>query len=166
MHDNLVEENTDVDLVDGGGEGCRMENNTIIQHSRHAFAGIHVTNFPDEGAGDHTGSDFSGNIVDAYQDQLALGIIVGPHPWDSNLWDSTSGSVVSNQITGSVVNLAIDGILDGSVDANSVSGAQGTYGYHCSVSSDYTAAHYNSASIQQDPSPLNLNFDSGTCGYQ
>ena len=69
-------------------------------------------------------------------------------------------------MTGSVVNLAIDGTSAGTINGNTVSGAQGTYGFHCSVASNYTAAHYGGASIQQSPTPLGLNYDNGTCGFQ
>lgn len=58
MHDNTLSDNTDVDIVIGGGTNCRVQNNTIHQNYKHAFAGIHVTNFPGEGNGNHPGSTF------------------------------------------------------------------------------------------------------------
>jgi parallel beta-helix repeat protein len=166
VHDNTLSDNTDVDIVIGGGTNCRVQNNTINHNYKHAFAGIHVTNFVGEGNGNHSGSSFSGNVVNASTDKLSFGIVVGPHPWDDNLNDSDNGSVTSNQMAGSVVNLAIDGTDAGTVTGNSVSGAQGSYGYHCSISSNYTAAHYGGTVIQQSPIPLGLNYDRQTCGFE
>lgn len=155
VHDNDVEENTDIGIVVGGGTNCRVQNNIIRQHSKHAFGGLQIAFFKDESnGGNHAGSTFSGNTIDSFLDKLAFGIIVGMHPWDASVDIPNSGSAVSNQSTGAVVNLAIDGILGGTVNGTTVSGAQGTYGFNCNIAADYTAAHYGGATIQQNPVPV------------
>ncbi|HEX5473653.1 MAG TPA: hypothetical protein VFX12_03240 [Vicinamibacterales bacterium] len=61
---------------------------------------------------------------------------------------SDAGNVYFNSSSGAVVNLAIDGIDWGSVQSNTWSGANGTRGFNCTLSGDYTAGHFGSASIQ------------------
>lgn len=152
VHHNELANNTDIDIVIGGGGGCRVQNNTI-RHTPgpgsaiYGFAGIHIQNFPDNGGGDHSSSNYSGNTITADADKLAFGIIVGPHPWNSDLWVS-GASVTDNSAFGSVVNLAVDGSLDGQVSGNTASGARGTQGFNCNIAADYTAGHFGSTSLQ------------------
>ncbi len=152
VHDNWLDNNTDIDLVVGGGSGCSIQWN----HIRHTptrgvavygFAGIHVGYFQ-EGGGNHSGSTVAYNDVSSDLDKLSFGIIVGFHPWGDQ-WVTDAGSVVSNTTTGSVVPLAIDGIVNGSVQANVFGGHRGTNGWgSCSLSADYTAGDFGNASIQ------------------
>jgi hypothetical protein len=155
IHNNVFEENTDIDIVVGGGHNCTVENNQIHNYSRYGFAGMHVGWFP-SGDGDHAGSQFRNNQIDSGSNQLSFGLIVGYEPWYTprpagTNWRelvTNSGSVTGNVITGAVVNLAIDGVLNGYIQGNSMSGHQGTRGYGCSYSSDYTAHYFGTASIQ------------------
>jgi len=47
-----------------------------------------------------------------------------------------------------VHNLAVDGVSNGNVHDNTMSGAQGSRGLRCSQPFDYTAAHAGSATLQ------------------
>jgi hypothetical protein len=153
VHDNQLENNTDVDLIVGGGQNCRVQYNTILHvptcgpcNAQHGFAGLMVGWFQ-EGGGDHTGSVFSNNTVISNLDMLAFGIMVGHHPWISSLTISQAGVVQSNGSSGSVVALAIDGIAAGNVSGNSPSGAQGSWGFGCPYAANYTAFDFGAASI-------------------
>jgi hypothetical protein len=147
VHNNDLKDNTDIDIVVGGGFGCFISDNTISHTTKHAFAGLHIGWFR-EGGGNHEGGVYSGNIIASELDQLAFGIIVGYHPWDVNQQVPNAGSVLDNAATGAVVNLAVDGIQAGEILRNSVSDARGTPGFFCDRSAEYTAAHFGEASLQ------------------
>jgi len=152
VHDNTLDNNTDVDLVIGGGFNCRVEHNTI-RHvptagiAVYGFAGIHVGYFQ-EGGGDNSGSTIANNTITSDTDKLSFGLIVGFHPWDDSIPTVHSGSVVDNLSTYSVVPLAIDGVLNGEVQRNTAYGRRGTRGYGCTKAEDYTAADSAATSIQ------------------
>jgi hypothetical protein len=169
VHHNLLVDNTDVDLIEGGGNYCTVEYNEIDHvdaNGRHGFAGLMIGHFNGTYPGYHGTSHFQYNAIYSYQDQLAFGIMVGNDPWIGSS-DPTqvpdAGFVVNNTVEGAVVNLAIDGIQDGYIVGNTLSNHQGTYGFHCSASYDYTAAHKGSAII--DSGSVSFNFDGGTCGF-
>lgn len=146
VHDNTLVDNTDIDIVVGGGPNCRIQNNTISHINVYGFAGIHIGSFNQNG--NHWNSDYSGNTVTSELDKLGFGIIAGFHPWDPAVPVPDAGSTAHNSSTGAVVNLAIDGIDAGSVQSNSWSGAGGTRGFNCDIAADYTAGHFGASSIQ------------------
>lgn len=135
VHHNTAENNTDVGIVVGGGSGCTIENNQITNTSIHAFAGIHIGWFP-PGAGNHGGSVYRNNTISSSMDGMAFGLVVGFEPWwddnppfDLSSFVSNAGSVTGNSITGAVVNLGVSGIGTGYVHGNSMSSAQGFWGF-------------------------------------
>jgi hypothetical protein len=148
VHDNHFIDNTDIDLVVGGGAGCIVESNTIEHYSTFGYGGIHVGWFPGYG-GYFNGSVFQNNSVTTYTiNKLATGIIVGFHPWDWHI-DIHDPVVVSNASSGSVQNLIIDGVFGGYVHGNSMWGAQGTRGTaSCPIAANYTAGDFNDSSFQ------------------
>jgi hypothetical protein len=117
-----------------------------------------------EGGGDHSGSSYYSNTISSSENGLAFGIMIGFHPWDPDQPVNNAGEVTGNDSSGAVVNLAIDGPSDGTVSDNSVSNARGTHGFNCSISSDYTAIHYGSTSIQSSPTPVSRHYHPGGCG--
>ena len=162
VHGNKLSENTDINLVVGGGKNCRIEGNTIEQKRVYGFAGLHIWNFELSGKGNHAGSFYRGNTIAAEKDKLTYGIAVGAHTWNSKLLVSDAGTVSGNTVKGAFVNIAIDGIAKGVVSANTVSGAQGTRGMGlCKKSADYTAADYGEARI--DPEAVARNYHDGNC---
>jgi hypothetical protein len=84
---------------------------------------------------------------------MAFGIAVGYEPWwhEGNGLDAftpDAGSITNNTISGAVVNLAIEGIGAGYVADNTMSGHQGSFGFGCSLSMDYSAHFFGTATIQ------------------
>lgn len=151
VHHNRFLDNTDIGLVSGGGKGCRVELNSIEQRDVFAFAGLHVWNFDsgDGGQGDHADSVYRDNTIVSSLNSMAIGLMVGTHPWDTRRVVKDAGTVTENDVSGAVVNLAVDGIERGSVRANRTSGARGIRGIGlCPLSAEYTAAHYGEASLQ------------------
>jgi hypothetical protein len=61
---------------------------------------------------------------------------------------TNAGEIYGNTISGAVVNLAIDGIGDGSIHDNHPYAPVGWAGFFCnSVSANFTAHNYGNASI-------------------
>jgi hypothetical protein len=167
IHDNHFNDNTDVDVVVGGGPGCRVESN-IIQHSQnHGWAGIHV-GFFDGGNGAHNGSTFIGNTVSSGLNLLSFGIVVGPHPWNASENLTDAGAVQSNSISGGVINLGVEadslGTVVGNVVGNTPSGHQGNFGlFGCSISADYTVFEPHVGQMSLQFGWVSLSFDNGRC---
>jgi hypothetical protein len=162
IHNNDFADNTDVDLIVGGANGCSVYGNGITHYNTRGLAGIMVAWFGGLN-GNHANSSYHDNTVSANQNLLSFGLMVGQHPWtlDPSQQVSDAGSVYSNSINGAVVNLAVDGTTGGSVSGNGYSGAQGSAGYPCTHSSNYAAAHFG-GSIQ--PGYESFAFDAGYCG--
>jgi len=137
IRDNVLWDNTDVDLGVNGGDRCAVYRNSISHSWKYAFAGL-VAGDPSR-----SGGEFSNNVVSSGYNLLGFGIVVGCHPWAacgggyaSNVW------VHDNVSTGAVVNLAVDGVNGGRVENNSLSGAQGDRVLNCPMTADYTAGHF------------------------
>lgn len=166
IHHNEFWDNTDIDLVVGGGPNCRVEFNNIRHTQDYGFAGIHVGYF-DSGAGNHSGSTYFGNTVSSGFDKLAFGIVVGFHPWKTNLQLSDTGRVISNTVSGAVINLAIEASFStvvGEVTGNSLSGAQGSNGLgNCTISTNYTVYQPHASGITFQGAWFELQYDNGEC---
>jgi hypothetical protein len=120
VHDNWLTDDSDVGIVDGGGEGCVIQNNTVLQLNRHAFAGIQLGNFSGagQGNGDHVGSSVTGNLITG-GGRMSFGLGLGHHPWDPML-DTTGGTVSNNTVSGAIVNLMLDGAKNATVGTNTL----------------------------------------------
>jgi len=157
IHDSTFSDNTDIDLIIGGGFGCVVEDNFIANLSTHAFAGMNVGTFgPDA---NHFGSIYRNNRIFSTPNQMAFGLMVGDEPW-WNPWSpymstTNAGEIYGNTINGAVVNLAIDGIADGSIHDNYPDAPGGWAGFSCnSLSANFTAHNYGTASISGDWQPI------------
>lgn len=95
IYDNWFEDNTDIDLVVGGGPGCQVLNNEIHHVRKYGFGGIHVGWFPN-GDGNHEGSIFEGNRIVSEPNRLHFGLLVGFHPWNRNIWLEDGGRIADN----------------------------------------------------------------------
>jgi hypothetical protein len=153
---NYFYNNTDVDLVAFGGTGCAIAHNDITHDDRHGIAGIHIR--ADEGM---SGLEVWDNDIYSAEDLLEAGLVVGPHPWDSNSTSPYAGQVFSNYIDGAVINLVVDGIEDGAVTNNYLSRNRGSAGLWGCSSYEYAAGHFGSATIQTGYT--SLVFDGGYC---
>lgn len=148
IHDNHFWDNTDVDLVVGGGINCNVSFNIIEHTASYGFAGIDVGYFAPFN-GFHNGSVYSNNTITSSYNKLGAGIAVGIHPWGnmSYVWDPV---VTSNTISGAVVNLLVDGVQGGVIQGNSMSGAQGSRAIPTCPQSpaNYTAGDFSGTSLQ------------------
>jgi len=144
---NTLVDNTDVDLIVGGSSTCVIEMNAVSHTATYGFAGLMVGYFNEGFAGLHAGTELRNNTVSSSLDMLGFGIMDGMHPWDASI-TIEGGQVYNNTATGAVHNLAVDGVSNGNVHDNTMSGAQGSRGLRCSQPFDYTAAHAGSATLQ------------------
>ena len=157
IHQNAFIDNTDVNLIVGGGFGCVVESNAITNVSKHAFAGLNVGTFGP--AADHSGSVYRSNTIVAAPNQMAFGLMVGDepwwNPWNPDVFTAYAGEIYGNVIRGAVVNLAIDGIGGGNVHDNDPLVPAGSDGFFCStVSANFTAHNYGNAAISGDWEPV------------
>jgi parallel beta-helix repeat protein len=161
VHDSWAVDNTDIGIVVGSGTGCTIEHNTISNLNRVAFAGFHEGTFL--GATSQPNAQYRYNTISSGYNLEAFGLVVGYHPWSNgSLFDLDEiGTVRNNNIQGAVVNLAIDGIQSGLITGNTMSGHQGNDGWGCSLTYNYTAGDYGSASLQSGWVPLVYHF--GAC---
>lgn len=123
---NVLVDNTDIDLVLGGGQGCVVELNTIVHSGKYAFAGLNIGNFDSPSGGDHSGSEYRGNIVySKVPDHLGMGINVGSHMWNGQVNISHAGRVIANTVYGANVNMLVDGVYGGEISGNNIYDPQG-----------------------------------------
>ncbi len=162
VHGNKLSDNTDINLVVGGGHDCVIEGNTIEQTHIYGFAGLHIWNFDLSGKGDHAGSVYRKNTITAAKDTLAFGIGVGGHAWSSTTHVHDAGTVTQNVVRGAVVGLAVDGIEKGTVTGNDVKESRGSDAmYDCTKSANYTAGHFGEAKL--DPGYVGRVYHDGNC---
>jgi hypothetical protein len=167
IHNNHFRDNTDIDLVVGGGPNCRVQNNDIQHFSNYGFGGIHVGWFPG-GDGNHSGSVYSGNTITAGVNKLAFGIVVGTHPWNTTWPFTNSGDVINNPtISGAVINLAVEASFSsvvGQVTGNNPTGPQGNNGLgSCSISRNYTVYQDHTVGMSKQLGWFELQYDDGVC---
>lgn len=163
---NTFVDNTDIDLVVGGGRGCVVELNEIAHFGKFGFAGLNIGNFVDGGNGDHSGSEYRGNkIYSRIPNRLAMGILVGTHPWSDKLYVSNAGRVVGNTSYGNVMNLVVDGARGGEITGNILNNPQGNEGLgNCRISGvNYAVfpAHVVNTILQGGWTILR--YDNGSC---
>lgn len=109
--ENVFVDNTDIDFILGGCQGCFIHDNTIT-HSPDfdggAFAALMLHAWPGGAtSGDYTGSDTSGNVIDCGSDRrCGFGLYIGPDAWYDA--DTFGGTVHHNTITRAEQGLLID----------------------------------------------------------
>jgi hypothetical protein len=172
IHNNHFRDNTDVDLIVGGGQNCTVQGNTIEHILSFAYAGLMLTYFGG-GNGDFGGSTFSGNSVSASANKLGFGLMVGLHPWTTQYDVVNTGNVTGNTVSGAAINLFVEATLTGAVGTvagNSLSGAQGTRAKDsCPAGTlplNYAVYLPHAGSIGLDPGWLTLNYDNAVCTPQ
>lgn len=159
---NVLVDNTDIDLVLGGGRGCVVELNTIAHFGKYAFAGLNIGNFNNNG--DHSGSEYRGNTVySGVADRLSMGILVGSHPWSTRVWVHNAGRVVGNTSYGNVLNLVVEGVRGGEVVGNNVYDPRGSDSGCGKYSMNYIVnpVHVTNTTLQEGWTPFQ--FDEWVC---
>lgn len=142
IYGNVFRDNTDVDLIIGGSSSCSAYNNEITHYNVHGVAGINIGFFYGLN-GNHAGSSFHDNTVDAGINLLGFGIMVGNHPWtpDPSQQVSNAASTYSNRVTGAAVNFGVDWITDGYIAGNALFNPQGLFAWPCYNSANYTGGN-------------------------
>lgn len=126
IRNNQFAENTDISIVINESSNCQVRFNSIWNHGKYAFAGMHISA---NTVGNHSGTSFSNNTINSGFNLMGFGLIVGAETWHAGRRTANVGTVEDNGISGAVINLAVDGVDGGTVIGNSMSSAQGTRGY-------------------------------------
>jgi len=125
---SVVENNTIIDATDGGivifqSPGALVANNTIRAENRIMFYGISMEDYwPLEG--DFTGTQVSGNVIDAESAMIREGIGMGPYVGCTNAEEATLRSrgaiVTGNTLMGDYMayGFVVSGVEDWSVTGN------------------------------------------------
>ena len=119
---NTIVDNTDIDLVSGGGKGCVVEINPIKHLTKYGFCGLGIGNFQGPSAGDHSGSEYRGNTVNSRgPNKLSMGICAGSHMWSVSTNVFNVGKVVGNTVVGASIGIVVDGVFGGEISGNDAS---------------------------------------------
>ena len=96
---NHFEDNSDVDLIFGGGTNAVVSDNNVVHQGHPTYAGIMLDNFNNTTPGDFTGTVVTGNTVECGAQLCDFGIELGPRPWypsSNTLGGSVTGNTVRN----------------------------------------------------------------------
>lgn len=162
---NTITDNTDIDLVLGGGGGCVAELNTITHVNKYAFCGLGIGNFQSPSAGNHPGSEYRGNKVYSNgANKLSMGICAGSHMWSTSTNVFNAGRVVGNTVRGGSIGLVVDGVFGGEIFGNNVSDPidDSTDEGVCRRSGlKYTVypPHVKNTTLQEGWTPLRYDYD-------
>lgn len=101
-------DNSDVDLIFGGGTNATLQNNTVAHLAQASFAGLMLDNFNGGTSGDFTGTTVSSNSVSCGAQLCDFAIELGPHPWylSANI---IAGTVSGNTAVGGKFNINAEG---------------------------------------------------------
>jgi hypothetical protein len=106
--DSTFVDNSDVDLIFGGGTNATVQNNTVSHIAQGSFAGLMLDNFNGGTSGDFTGTTVSSNVINCGAQQCDFAIDLGPHAWylSANI---IGGTVTANTAIGGKFNLQAEG---------------------------------------------------------
>ena len=172
IHDNTFIDNTDFDLLFGGGPNCLVHHNEILHQIRFAFGGLNIGNmdanrwdgYGSKWRGNHYGSNFFQNRVSSAPGMLMYGLSIGSHPFTANPDNYTvhnAGGFTQNTSTGAQVNLIVDGVLNGDIHGNTLDKPQGHRSEFnsCRISTNYIAGHTDFGL----PGAIGMTMDNGVC---
>eukprot|EP00026_Physarum_polycephalum_P005621 Phypoly_transcript_05656.p1 GENE.Phypoly_transcript_05656~~Phypoly_transcript_05656.p1 ORF type:complete len:532 (+),score=60.94 Phypoly_transcript_05656:165-1760(+) len=177
IHDNVIVDNTNMQVGAGSGPYCWVQNNVITQDQVVTQCGINCwpTNVwmvepvwwhPEPW--DLAHSSIEGNVLSSNNSVTAgaySGIAVGGRPW-ANINLTNTGFIFNNTISGANVNLLVDGVYAGTIWANNVFGAEGAGGKTsslCQTPQEYTVAESSNLFLQ--PGYTVYAFDQGRSCY-
>jgi len=124
FENNILKDNTDVDLIFGGCQNCKIQNNQITHTedpNKGAFAAIMIHAWPTT-SGNFTGTVVSGNSVDCGSGkECGMGLTVGADGW--YVTETFGGEIYNNTIKNAQQGINIDSKAhDMAIYNNSVSG--------------------------------------------
>ncbi|MEX2090825.1 MAG: hypothetical protein WD989_01670 [Candidatus Paceibacterota bacterium] len=164
---NKFEDNTDIDLVLGGGRKCVVELNTIVHKNKHAFAGLAIGNFDGDGQGDHTNSEYRGNkVYSTRPNVLSIGILVGSHPWSSRVDIKNAGRIVANTSYGNVMNFVVEGVYGGEIFGNTIRDPQGEDSLCGRRQANFTVFPPHSVGVEIQEGWTSMQIDDFSCSFQ
>lgn len=104
----VFQDNSDVNLILGGGVQTTVQSNTFFMRQSACGAGIMADNFGGSTQGNFTGFVVSDNTVDCGEGRCHYGIEVGPLPYyvSPNVF---GGTVSGNSVTGAGILINVDG---------------------------------------------------------
>jgi hypothetical protein len=158
-----IDDATDIGLHIGGGShhiwDVRVRN---INHR--GLAGFNTGAL--NGSGNHSGAIYENIQVQSAYDMLAIGILLGAHPWSVQPGDNVvnAGTVRNNSATGAMINGVVDGIANiQSMTGNTFGAPQGSglYAAPGCVGYSYTAWHFNNPPAPIQPGWQGLQYDLG-----
>ena len=130
----MFRNNSDVDLILGGGTATIVRDNEILHTNVATFAGLMLDNFNGTSSGDFTGSEVSNNVISCGALLCDFGINLGPHAWYLSP-HITGGAVHDNTVTNAKIGLNIDGAGTAQnpivVYSNSLSGSPRSASFLC-----------------------------------
>jgi hypothetical protein len=109
ISNNVFYNNTDIDLIFGGCQNCRIENN-LIKHEASfegsAFAALMLQAWPQATSGNFTGSLTRNNTIECGPKRCGFGLYLGAEAWYSA--PLFGGIVENNHIDGAMLGLNVD----------------------------------------------------------
>lgn len=139
---NVFVDNTDVQLIFGGCQRCKIQDNVFFHTGRFSgasFAEIMLQAFPST-TGNYVGTVVSGNKIDCRRKHLCgYGIMIGANPWKAGEnprypGAMFGGAVVDNTIANALIGINIDSPTGSVVvDRNKVSSSGGRYASDCGI---------------------------------
>jgi hypothetical protein len=109
IRDNLLIDNTDIDLIFGGCVNCQITGNKIIHSdnfAQSAFAGMMIHAWPHT-SGNYTGSIIKNNSIGCGQQKMCgFGLLIGAYPWYNA--PTFGGEITGNTIQGAQGGLIVN----------------------------------------------------------
>ncbi len=104
---NVFQDNTDLDLVFGGGRRTVISGNVFRQRVN-AFAAIGLDNFNGTQSGDFSDTLISDNAIDCGDLLCDFGLSIGPHAWYGSP-NIQGGSITRNVVRGAKIGILAEG---------------------------------------------------------
>ncbi len=156
--DSRFVDNSDVDLIFGGGTAATVSGNQIAHFVQASFAGLMLDNFNDSTSGDFTGTVVSGNTIDCGPLLCDFAVELGPHAWylSANL---IAGTVSGNSVNGGKFGINAEGAGTAAapmvVTQNSVSPSPATAAFLCGIKpcTSFNVSPDSYVDVQSGPAP-------------
>jgi hypothetical protein len=155
---NRMIDNSDVDLIYGGGTNATVQGNSIVHLAQASFAGLMLDNFNGTTSGDFTASQVTGNSVSCGAQLCDFAIELGPHPWyvSANL---IGGTVSGNTAAGGKFNINAEGAGTAAspmiITGNTTGPAPANATFNCGsrASTSFNVSPDSNVSLQAGPQP-------------